>query len=158
MTQYGFYVNAQTCIGCRTCQVACKDVKRLAVGEYFRKVDNYYTGAYTDVSMYHVSLSCNHCAEPACTAACPSGAMYKDGETGLVLHDGETCIGCESCVTACPYNAPTFIESLSIVKKCDGCAGLRSQGEQPARVALCPMRSIELAKSASLWQRTPRRA
>ena len=143
MTQYGFYVDAEVCTGCRTCQVACKDVNRLAVGEIFRRVDTYCTGSFPEVHMYNVSMSCNHCASPACVGACPTGAMYKDPETGLVLHNDGACIGCEACVNACPYDHPAFIESLGIVRKCDGCAGLRVQGEQPACVASCPMRAIE---------------
>ncbi len=143
MTQYGFYVDAEVCTGCRTCQVACKDVNRLAVGELFRKVDSYCTGAFPEVRMYNVSASCNHCANPACAGACPTGATYKDPETGLLLHDDEVCIGCEACVNACPYGHPVLIESLGIVRKCDGCAGLRIQGEQPTCVASCPMRAIE---------------
>lgn len=143
MAQYGFYFDAANCIGCHTCQVACKDVNRLEVGENFRKVNSYYTGADWDVHLYHVATACNHCAEPACVSTCPTGAMYKDGETGLVLHDDEACIGCESCVKACPYGQPVLIESLGIVHKCDACAGLRIQGEAPSCVASCPQRVLE---------------
>lgn len=143
MTQYGFYVDADHCTGCRTCVLACKDVNRLEVGENFRKVHSYCGGDFPDVFMYHVSMACNHCTEPLCVKSCPTGAMYKDEETGLVLHDDEACIGCETCVKSCPYDAPTLIPSLGIVRKCDGCAGLRVLGEQPSCVASCSMRAIE---------------
>lgn len=143
MTQYGFYFDATNCIGCHTCQVACKDVNGLEVGENFRNVTSYYTGSEWDVHMYHVAMACNHCFSPACVKNCPTGAMYKDEETGLVLHDDEACIGCKSCVSACPYEQPVLIESLGIVHKCDGCAGLRLQGEQPSCVASCPQRVLE---------------
>lgn len=150
MSQYGFYVNAQLCTGCRTCQVACKDVNRLGVGENFRNVESYCTGTFPDVFMYHVSVSCNHCTSPACTESCPTGAMYKDAETGLVLHNDAVCIGCKTCTEVCPYGAPAFIEHLGIVKKCDGCAGLRLQGEKPACVAACPMRVLEFGEIDAL--------
>lgn len=143
MTQYGFYFDAANCIGCHCCQVACKDVNRLNVGEDFRHVGSYCSGSGLDVHMYHISLGCQHCENPACTEACPTGAMYKDKETGLVLHDDKECIGCESCTMACPYGEPVLIESLGIVHKCDACAGLRAQGEQPSCVASCPQRVLE---------------
>lgn len=143
MAQYGFYYDADSCVGCRACQVACKDVNRLEVGQNFRKVTSYCTGSNYDVRLYHTSIACNHCASPACVANCPTGAMHKDEETGIVLHDDDICIGCESCVKACPYDAPVFIKSLDIVKKCDGCASLREAGETPSCVASCPMRALE---------------
>ena len=142
MTQYGIYVDADSCTGCRTCQVACKDKNNLSTGENIRKVNTYCTGVFPEVSMYHISMSCNHCTNPMCVAVCPTGAMYKD-EDGLVQHNDDVCIGCKACVSACPYEEPVFVESLGIVQKCDGCAGLRAKGEQPACVASCPMRAIE---------------
>ncbi|WP_270296737.1 4Fe-4S dicluster domain-containing protein [Eggerthella sinensis] len=143
MTQYGFYFDATNCIGCHTCQVACKDVNRLDVGQNFRRVTSYCSGSGWDVHMYHIAMGCNHCAKPACVANCPTGAMYKDEGTGLVLHDDEACIGCESCVNSCPYGEPVLIEELGIVRKCDGCAGLRLLGEEPSCVASCPQRVLE---------------
>ena len=143
MGQMGFYFDAENCIGCHTCQIACKDVNRLEVGENFRNVTTCAVGSGWNVDMYHISIACNHCADPACVDKCPTGAMYKDEETGLVLHNDEDCIGCESCVAACPSGQPVLIESLGIVHKCDACAGLRAQGEQPSCVASCPQRVLE---------------
>ena len=105
MGQMGFYFDAANCIGCHCCHVACKDVNRLEVGTDFRHVKSFTTGSGWDVHMYHTSIGCNHCANPACVNNCPTGAMYKDGETGLVLHRDDQCIGCRSCVMACPYGA-----------------------------------------------------
>lgn len=143
MAQYGFYFDADSCIGCHTCRVACKDVNKLGVGKDFRHVTSYCTGSGLTPRMYHVSISCNHCADPACVKNCPTNAMYKDEETGLVLHDDEMCIGCETCVKSCPYGQPVLIDELGIVHKCDACAGLRIQGEQPSCVASCPQRVLE---------------
>ena len=139
----GFYFDMTACIGCRTCQVACKDVNRLEVGTDFRHVTSYCTGSGLTPRMYHMSVACNHCADPACVKVCPTGAMYKDAETGLVMHDDEMCIGCETCTKACPYGQPVLIAELGIVHKCDACAGLRIQGEQPSCVASCPQRVLE---------------
>lgn len=153
MTQYGFYVDADHCTGCRTCMLACKDVNRLAVGENFRTVSSYCGGSFPDVYMYHVSMACNHCADPMCVKTCPTGAMYKDADTGLVYHDDEACIGCQTCVKSCPYSAPVFVESLGIVRKCDACAGLRKLGEEPSCVASCAMRALEFGDVEELRAR-----
>lgn len=143
MAQMGFYFDAANCIGCHCCQVACKDVNRLDVGTDFRHVTSYCGGSGWTPFMYHMSISCNHCDNPACASVCPTGAMHKDPETGLVLHDDGACIGCRSCVMACPYGQPVFMEDLGVVHKCDACAGLRLLGEEPSCVASCPQRVLE---------------
>lgn len=155
MAQYGFYIDSNNCIGCHTCAIACKDVNRLGVGENFRTVGTFCTGEFPDVHMYHISLACNHCSDPSCVSACKTGAMYKDPETGMVIHDAELCEGCKACIEACPYGAPSFIESKGVVGKCDGCAGLTMQGEQPSCVASCPMRAIEFGDIEELKARHP---
>ncbi len=70
---------------------------------------------------YFVSLACNHCSSPACVANCPTGAMQKDEETGIVWTDHDVCIGCKTCETACPYGAPTYGEEEGYMLKCDMC-------------------------------------
>ena len=142
MGKLGFYFDATYCTGCKTCQVACKDKNRLDVGTIFRQVKDYEVGEYPNASIYHVSLSCNHCENPACVADCPQGAMYI-AEDGTVLHDAELCIGCKACTLACPYGAPKYIEAAGKVSKCDGCAAIRAAGGNPVCVDACPMRVLE---------------
>ena len=101
MTQIGFYYDQTRCAGCKTCQVACKDKNRLGVGPVLRKVASRQVGTYPAVKLYHLSASCNHCESPACMAKCPTGALSKTDE-GAVVRDAEACIGCSSCVNACP--------------------------------------------------------
>ena len=144
MAQMGFYFDQTACIGCKTCQIACRDRNALYnVGEIFRGVTTTEVGEFPTVRYYSTSVSCNHCASPACVANCPTGAMYKDEETGGVLHDDEMCIGCETCVGACPYGEPVYMEDEGIVRKCDACYLLREKGESPACVAACPMRCLD---------------
>jgi len=137
----GFYFDSATCSGCRTCQVACKDKNRLDVGTIFREVSSYESGSYPDAKIYHYSASCNHCENPACVAACASGAMYK-AEDGTVICDTELCDGCGMCVEICPYKAPK-INSEKVAIKCDACASLRMHGEKPTCVTACPMRALD---------------
>lgn len=153
MGRLGFYFDQGCCSGCRTCQIACKDVNDLDVGTLFRKVDTFECGTYPNASIVHSSLSCNHCESPACVAKCPTGAMYKDEETGLVLHDDGECIACESCVKACPYGAPSLVESRGVVQKCDACVKLRENGEEPACVASCVMRCLRFGDLDELKER-----
>lgn len=139
----GFYVNLQRCIGCKTCQVACKDRHDLqTAGPRTRRVETFECGAYPDVALFHVSVSCNHCEMPACVANCPQGAMFK-ADDGTVQHNDEDCIACQTCVRSCPYGAPQVDEEANTIVKCDTCRALREDGRNPVCVDACPMRAIE---------------
>lgn len=139
----GFYIDMERCIGCRTCQVACKDRRDIQqAGPRLRRVDSFETGVYPEVGRFHLVLSCNHCAHPMCMANCSTGALYMNDD-GIVLVDDEKCNGCQACVEACPYGAPQFIEEQGIVQKCDTCLALREAGMNPVCVDACPMRAID---------------
>ena len=142
MARKAFYFDMTACIGCRTCQIACKDKNGLEVGTTFRHVDSYESGDYPLPTLYHYSSSCNHCANPACVAACPTGAMYIDAD-GTVQHDDALCIGCQTCGAACPYSVPQYVADLEVVHKCDMCRELTDNGEQPACVAACQTRCLQ---------------
>ena len=149
MGKLGFYFDATMCTGCRTCQVACKDKNRLDVGTLFREVKSYEVGSYPDVTFYHMTMSCNHCENPACVSACP---VYV-AEDGTVLHDEALCIGCQACVQACPYGAPKYIEEKKKVGKCDACAAIRAAGGNPVCVDACPLRALEFGDLDELVQK-----
>ena len=138
----GFYFDMTRCIGCRACQVVCKDKNRLDVGTLYREVHTYSVGEFPGVQAYSYSFGCNHCEDPICLKNCPTGAIYK-AEDGTVIQDQSKCIGCRMCVMSCPYGQPKFIEELGVSGKCDGCYGLRQAGGEPACVAGCPNRALE---------------
>lgn len=69
--------------------------------------------------------------------------MHIDEEDGTVIHDDEICIGCKTCMEACPYEAPQYREDLMIVQKCDACAERRAAGENPSCVDACSMRTLD---------------
>lgn len=142
MARLGFYLDVNKCIGCRTCQVQCKDKNRLGIGPIFRKTADYSVGSYPNATMFHITMSCNHCAQPACVETCPVGAMYQ-AEDGTVQHDSELCIGCKACMTACPYGHPQYIEEKQKVGKCDSCYAIRQAGGNPACVDACVMRALD---------------
>ena len=83
---FGFYFDMTRCIGCRACQVACKDKNRLEVGTLYRNVKSYTVGTFPNVKSYSYSGSCNHCENPICLANCPTGAISK-AEDGTVVQD-----------------------------------------------------------------------
>ena len=130
MGRMGFYFDAVNCIGCRTCQIACKDKNALPVGMLFRRVVTVEAGRFPEGSFFHISEGCNHCEDPACVSNCPSGACAKN-EQGLVTIDEEVCIGCRSCVMSCPYGQPQYDAEASVSRKCDGCSDLTAAGGNP---------------------------
>jgi len=137
----GFYFDVNMCIGCRTCQIACKDKNDLDVGPIFRRVHTFETGSYPEARSYNYSGACNHCTDAKCVAGCPTGAMYYAND-GTVQHDDKKCIGCRYCTWNCPYGAPQYIEDKGIVGKCDSCKELRDGGGNPACVDACLMRCL----------------
>ncbi len=145
----GFVSNMERCIGCNACVMACKAYYGLEPGmarRQVREMDEQIVGA--PVRAY-LSAACNHCEDPACLKACPTGA-YTKGEDGIVRHNKEVCIGCRLCQWACPYNAPTFNPALNKMDKCDFCEARLQQGEQPICVACCPMEALELVEMSAL--------
>ncbi|MEG2458668.1 MAG: 4Fe-4S dicluster domain-containing protein [Raoultibacter sp.] len=142
MARLGFYYNQDNCIGCRACQIACLDRNDLPVGSLYRHVVSFETGTYPAASVYHYSVSCNHCEKPACVATCPAGAMQKT-EDGTVQRDADKCIGCGTCVKNCPYEVPILLEDQHISGKCDSCKSFRDQGKNPVCVDACPMRALD---------------
>ncbi|HWI52688.1 MAG TPA: DMSO/selenate family reductase complex B subunit [Symbiobacteriaceae bacterium] len=150
MAQMGFYYDMTACVACKTCQVACKDKKDLSVGPLLRKVKTFEGGQFPKPWVYHLSISCNHCAEPKCVQNCPTGALSKREKDGLVLHDQDVCIGCRYCTWSCPYQAPQYIEEAGRIAKCNGCADLVDQGKNPACVDACGMRCLEFGEIEAL--------
>ncbi len=160
MTQYGFYIDAVRCTGCRTCTIACQDAKGMPADVALRKVREYagggwrqdrMTGAWhQDVFAYYLSLGCCQCADPACVKACPTKAHHKRGEDGLVLIDPAKCIGCGACAKACPYDAPKINPAAKKMTKCDACIERLQKGGQPICVEACTQRAIEFGSIEEL--------
>lgn len=143
MGQLGFYFDMTACTGCKCCQVACKDVNDLPVGRFFRRAIDYEGGTFPDVWAATLSMGCNHCSDAPCVANCPTTAMRKDPECGLVIQDHEACIGCRMCEWVCPYGAPSWDEKERKIGKCDGCKEkFLDQNMEPACVGACSTRAL----------------
>lgn len=150
--QLAFYFDASACVGCKSCEIACKDKNNLPLGVRLRRVFEYGGGGWINVDgffvpnqvfTYFASAACMHCVDPACTKVCPTGAMYKREDDGVVLIDTNKCIGCRYCEWSCPYGAPQFNEAAGAMVKCNFCVDLQAIGEAPACVATCPQRCLD---------------
>lgn len=151
MSRYGFYIDSASCSGCKTCQVACKDKNDLGAGIRFRRVYEISGGSWKkteenawipEVIAYNLSVSCNHCANPSCVAACPTGAMHSNDDGTVTIETGK-CIGCRYCQWACPYAAPQFDQHSGNMRKCDFCHDYLKEGRTPVCVSSCPMRALD---------------
>lgn len=152
--QKAFFFDASACTGCKACVIACKDRSDLPVGINWRKVYQFEGGGWVphptvqdlmianNVYVYSLSIACMHCESALCTKICPTQAMYKNSD-GVVLIDGDKCIGCRYCEWACPYGAPQFNEETGKMTKCDMCADLQAQGLNPVCVDACVMRALD---------------
>jgi len=128
------------CVGCKTCQAACKDKNGLNCGHFFRRVITLPAGDGGLPANY--SGMCGHCERPACADGCEVGAMRKN-EDGTVSNDQSKCIGCGACVWNCPNGAPKLSELNGVSQKCNSCADLREKGRKPMCVDACPTFALD---------------
>ncbi len=163
MTKFAMAIDKKRCVACNRCSMACKVEHNLPLGllwnqALYNGTDRLLVPQGTQeeglkTEMY--TLACQHCDEPACVEACPTGASAKR-EDGIVTVDYETCIGCESCVAACPYEGvrtnakdPQWALDFKVgdaavpdivrntVSKCTFCVERIDRGERPACADIC---------------------
>ena len=160
--QYGFYFDADRCGSCKACVMACRDKNDTLLGLKNRNVIDFGGGRWVEkdglvqpenVFVYSISISCNHCESPACVANCPTGAMIKRDEDGIVYVDESVCIGCGTCANACPYGAPKVSEERGVTSKCNFCRDYLDEGGRPACVDACLMRCLDFGDIAELREK-----
>lgn len=145
-------IDVNRCLGCQSCELACavahSQSKELfgALLEDTPPRRRIYVQGVGDVS---VPVNCRHCEEAMCISVCPTGAMYRDEETGAVLHNRDRCIGCGFCELACPFGAINRLPRSKIVAKCDLC---QDRG-LPACVEACPTGALVFADADDVQRR-----
>jgi Fe-S-cluster-containing dehydrogenase component/formate-dependent nitrite reductase membrane component NrfD len=139
--RYGFVIDQRKCIGCHACTVACKEENGVPLGAFRTWVKYVEKGAYPNTRRYFSVLRCNHCDNAPCVTICPTVALYRRPD-GIVDFDGERCIGCKSCLQACPYDALYIDPTTNTAAKCHYCAHRVEVGLEPACVIVCPEQAI----------------
>jgi len=140
-------INEDACMGCGLCKVYCLtehsksgDVIKAWKQENPRALPRLRVEKNGEVCF---SMQCRHCDEPLCVYSCLTGALSKDPRTGNVTLDSEKCIGCWTCILACPHGAISRDSDRRIAAKCDLCPG----SEIPACVANCPNEALTLVEA-----------
>lgn len=147
--QYAFEVSLDRCTGCKACVSACHSLNGLDDEEAWRDIGALIGGRETPGWQQTVTTACHHCEDPGCLSGCPVGAYEKDGDTGIVRHLDDQCIGCSYCILKCPFDVPKYSKKRGIVRKCDMCHQRLSEGEAPACVQACPTEAIRIVKIAT---------
>jgi len=158
-------IDVSRCIGCRACQVACKQWNQLPAettvftGSYENpprfSSDTWCRVAFREhgdngtVDWLMSKQGCMHCTDAACMQACPSGAIYRTA-FGTVNIDEVKCIGCNYCVVACPFGVIGFDRRANKARKCTFCIDRLEEGLQPACAAACPTGSITFGDASDL--------
>ncbi len=139
--QYGFVIDHTSCIGCHACTVACKTEHDVPLGVNRTWVKYIESGTWPDTKRSFSVMRCNHCTDAPCISICPTGALFRR-EDGIVDFDTSLCIGCKSCLQACPYDALYIDPHDGTAQKCNYCVHRVEVGLEPACVVVCPEGAI----------------
>jgi carbon-monoxide dehydrogenase iron sulfur subunit len=154
------YVDVEKCLACRSCEIQCAVVHSVtknllgALREEPRPLPRVQVEAAEEMAL---PLQCRHCEDAPCVTVCPSGALKKLGPEQPVIFEEERCIGCMTCVLACPFGLIRPDRGHAVVK-CDFCIERQEQGEEPACVAACPTGSIQVRSLDEVVRETRKRA
>src|SRR5467141_974194 len=171
---YGFFTDTSICIGCKACEVACKEWNQLQGDSPKFLADSYdNTGQLDDQNWRHVKFIdqvpaqsvdagngkaflmmsdvCKHCKHASCMEVCPTGAIIRT-EFDTVFIQQDVCNGCRNCVAACPYSVIAINAATGTAHKCTLCYDRLQGGMQPACAKACPTQSIQFGPLAELQQ------
>ncbi|MCW2881096.1 MAG: 4Fe-4S ferredoxin iron-sulfur binding protein [Sphaerisporangium sp.] len=165
----GFFTDTSVCIGCKACEVACKEWNDVPDdGFVFRATSYDNTGALGASTWRHVAFVetadnwlmasdvCKHCTHAACLDVCPTGALFRT-EFDTVVVQADVCNGCGYCVPACPYGVIDRREDDGRAWKCTMCYDRQRGGLEPACSKACPTDSIQFGPLDELRERADER-
>jgi Fe-S-cluster-containing dehydrogenase component len=128
-------IEPSKCIGCKTCEMACSFKH---TGEFAPSRARIVNEVFIDEAKF-ITVTCMQCDEPWCVKSCPKAAIHKEMPSGVVFVDQDRCVGCRTCVSACPFGMIKYVPALGKVEKCNLCAG-----DTPECVAFCPTQCLTL--------------
>ncbi|MBV8727026.1 MAG: 4Fe-4S dicluster domain-containing protein [Candidatus Eremiobacteraeota bacterium] len=184
-TRLGFFTDTTLCIGCKACEVACKEWNQLPADGYQFTGESYdNTGALNGTTWRHVAFVeqfdgeahdliapiafeeggrwlmssdvCKHCTHAACLDVCPTGALFRT-EFGTVVVQDDICNGCGYCVPACPFGVIDRRPDTGRAAKCTLCYDRLKDGQKPACAKACPTESIQFGNVSELRERAHKR-
>ncbi len=161
----GVLIDISKCIGCRACQVACKEwnslpaVKTRNWGSYqnpaslnadtWSIIEYFETEENNKVAWHFKRHGCHHCTDANCLEGCPTGAI-KRSPSGMVYIDQKICIGCKNCIQLCPFGIPHLNETTGTSMKCTGCFDRVENGDAPACAKACPTGALTFGNRSQL--------
>ena len=162
----GFFTDTSLCIGCKACEVACKEWNRIPdsiqelTGMSYDNTIDLGANAWRHVQFIEQPAQiedddgfrwlmssdvCKHCTEAACLDVCPTGALFRT-EFGTVVVQEDVCNGCGYCVPACPFGVLERREGDGRVWKCTLCYDRLKDDKEPACAQACPTNSIQFGE------------
>jgi formate dehydrogenase iron-sulfur subunit len=175
---YGFFTDTSVCIGCKACEVACKQWNMLSGHEpsfldgydntgqldsqnwrYVQMIDNVpdvTLGTGQGKAWLMMSDVCKHCQHASCMDVCPTGAIIRT-EFDTVFIQPDVCNGCRNCISACPYSVIGIDEETNVAHKCTLCYDRLQGGMEPACAKACPTQSIQFGPLDELQGRADKR-
>jgi len=165
----GFFTDTSICIGCKACEVACKEWNQVPVSNqgftgmsYDNTIDlgadtwrhvAFVEQAEDDTLRWLMASDvCKHCTHAACLEVCPTGALFRT-EFDTVVVQQDICNGCGYCVPACPFGVLDRREDDGRVWKCTLCYDRLKDGQEPACAQACPTNSIQFGELEDLRER-----
>jgi formate dehydrogenase iron-sulfur subunit len=172
MMAKGFFTDSTLCIGCKACEVACKQWNSLPADGYTLTGDSYdNTGNLSGTTWRHVQFIeqfdstqsrwlmnsdvCHHCVQAACLEVCPTGAIIRT-EFDSVYIQPDVCNGCRDCIAACPFGV-IETDGTGVAQKCTLCYDRQQNGLEPACAKACPTKSIQFGDVDELLLRADAR-
>jgi formate dehydrogenase iron-sulfur subunit len=172
----GFFTDTSVCIGCKACEVACKEWNAVPEdGLVLTGMSYDNTAELSATTWRHVAFIeqpaadgdgdlrwlmasnvCKHCTEAACLDVCPTGALMRT-EFGTVVVQDDICNGCGYCVSACPFGVIGRSETDGGAHKCTLCYDRLGAGLMPACAKACPTESIQFGPLDELRERAEQR-
>jgi formate dehydrogenase iron-sulfur subunit len=170
----GFFTDTSVCIGCKACEVACKEWNDVPadgldlLGTSFDNTGSLSANAWRHVAFIEQTLPagdlrwlmasdvCKHCTHAACLDVCPTGALFRT-EFSTVVVQPDVCNGCGYCIPACPYGVIDQRKGDGRAWKCTMCYDRQRDGLTPACAKACPTESIQFGPLDELRQRASER-